>query len=234
MHNKGVNISFFCGFKSRNSDKTAPTLINPVQVLSGRLFVLTQLLKWNIIRLHFVLSLSKMRNEKMSWQRNVRNAHALPSSDIHSQRLLSRQSFSLFQIHRRDSIQSADYIANYFFLNLRVSQAIIKNLKWRISGDNIPITFGKFATLLVQKLKILGKKLTCSQYRHWQFLLSLNIINFWTYDVTNFPKVSKIMSPWIHYFRFSISVLETLELEWQCSQYLELNPTCDIVPVFLF
>ena len=26
--------------------------------------------------------------------------------------------------------------------------------------------------------------------------------------------------------RFSISVLETLTFEWQCSQYLELNPAC--------
>ena len=27
--------------------------------------------------------------------------------------------------------------------------------------------------------------------------------------------------------RFSIVVLETLKFEWQCSQYLELNPTCE-------
>ena len=26
--------------------------------------------------------------------------------------------------------------------------------------------------------------------------------------------------------RFSIFVLETLKFEWQCSQYLDLNPTC--------
>ena len=28
------------------------------------------------------------------------------------------------------------------------------------------------------------------------------------------------------YLRFSIVVLETLKFEWQCCQYLELNPTC--------
>ena len=28
-------------------------------------------------------------------------------------------------------------------------------------------------------------------------------------------------------FIFTIFVLETLKLEWQCSQYLELNPTCE-------
>ena len=26
--------------------------------------------------------------------------------------------------------------------------------------------------------------------------------------------------------RFSIFVLDTLKFEWQCSQYIELNPTC--------
>ena len=31
------------------------------------------------------------------------------------------------------------------------------------------------------------------------------------------------------HLRFSIVVLETLKFEWQCSQYLELNPTCDHV-----
>ena len=60
--------------------------------------------------------------------------------------------------HRRDSIHGTDYIANYFFLNLRVSKAKIENLKWWISGDIIPPTFRKFVTFLVQKLKILGKK----------------------------------------------------------------------------
>ena len=60
--------------------------------------------------------------------------------------------------HRCDSIQGTDYIATYFFLNLRISRAKIENLKWRIGGDIIPLTFGKFVTLLVQKLKMLGKK----------------------------------------------------------------------------
>ena len=40
-----------------------------------------------------------------------------------------------------------------------------------------------------------------------------------------FPKVSGIIFSPIGHFRFSIFALETLELEWQCSQYLELNPT---------
>ena len=31
--------------------------------------------------------------------------------------------------HRRDSIQGTDYIATYFFLNLRISKAKIENLK---------------------------------------------------------------------------------------------------------
>ena len=46
------------------------------------------------------------------------------------------------------------------------------------------------------------------------------------YDVTNFMKVSGIMSPSICHFRFLIFVLETLQIEWQCTQYLGLSPTC--------
>ena len=57
-------------------------------------------------------------------------------------------------------------------------------------------------------------------------LLSLNILSFWTYGLTNFLKVGGKISPPIRHFRFSIFLLETLELEWQCSQYLEFNPTC--------
>ena len=61
--------------------------------------------------------------------------------------------------HRCDSIQGTDYIANYFFLNLRVSRTKIYNLKRQIGGDIIPLTFRKFVTSLVQKLKILGNKI---------------------------------------------------------------------------
>ena len=43
--------------------------------------------------------------------------------------------------------------------------------------------------------------------------------------LSNFPMVTGIIPPQIRHFRFSIFALETLELEWQCSQYLELNPT---------
>ena len=57
------------------------------------------------------------------------------------------------QDHRHDSIQGTDYIANYFFLNLKVSRTTIENLRWRFSGDIIPLTFGKFVTLLVQNLR---------------------------------------------------------------------------------
>ena len=38
-------------------------------------------------------------------------------------------------------------------------------------------------------------------------------------------QIGKI-SPPIHHFRFSIFIQEMLKFEWQCSQYLELNPTC--------
>ena len=55
-----------------------------------------------------------------------------------------------------------------------------------------------------------------------------NKLRVWTNDVTNILKVTQIISPQTSYFRFSIFVLEALKFEWQCSQYLELNPTCDL------
>ena len=79
----------------------------------------------------------------------------LPIGHILSLALLSDATELL---HMSDSIQGTDYIATYFFLNLKVSRAKIENLKWRIGGDIIPLTFGKFVTLLVQKLKTLRKK----------------------------------------------------------------------------
>ena len=98
-----------------------------------------------------------------------------------------------------------------------------ENLKWWFGGDIILLTFRKFVTTLVQKL-------TGNQYPDWQYLLSLNILSFSTYHVINFPKVSGIKSSPNYHFRFPIFVLETFKLQWQCSQYLELNPTCaDVV-----
>ena len=55
--------------------------------------------------------------------------------------------------HRRDSIQGTDYIANPFFLNLKVSRTTIENLRWQFGGDIIQVTFGKSVTSLVPKLK---------------------------------------------------------------------------------
>ena len=60
---------------------------------------------------------------------------------------------------------------------------------------------------------------------YWNAFLLLNILSFWTNNVTNFPKVIRLMSLPICCFRFSIFVLETLKFEWQCNQYLQLNPT---------
>ena len=51
----------------------------------------------------------------------------------------------------------------------------------------------KIGNIVGPKLKILGRELTCSQYIDGQFLLSPNILSFWTYDVTNFSKVSGII-----------------------------------------
>ena len=43
--------------------------------------------------------------------------------------------FLFFLIHKRDSIQDTDYIANPFFMNLKVSRTTIDNLRWQFSGD---------------------------------------------------------------------------------------------------
>ena len=68
-------------------------------------------------------------------------------------------------------------------------------------------------------------KLSCSQY----FFVNTIFLIFWTNDVTNFPKVMKLISLLNCHLIFSILVLETLKFECQCNQYLELNPTCDMV-----
>ena len=69
-------------------------------------------------------------------------------------------------------------------------------------------------------------KLIGSQYFVAQFLWTYFFLSCWTNDVTNFPKVMNLMSSPNCYLRFSIVVLETLKFEWQCSQYLELKPSC--------
>ena len=55
-----------------------------------------------------------------------------------------------------------------------------------------------------------------------------------TNDVTNFQKDMKLMFSLACHLRFLIVIPETLEFEWQCSQYLELNPTCVARELYLF
>ena len=45
-------------------------------------------------------------------------------------------------MHRSDSMWGTDYIANPFFLNLKVSGTAIQNLSWPLSGEIIQVTFG--------------------------------------------------------------------------------------------
>ena len=72
-------------------------------------------------------------------------------------------------------------------------------------------------------------KLIGSQYLIAQFLWTHLFLSSWTNDVTNFQKVMKLIASLNCHLRFSIFVLETFKFEWQCSQYLELNPTFDNV-----
>ena len=57
----------------------------------------------------------------------------------------------------------------------------------------------------------------------YKSILLPNILGFWNNDVS---KITQIVSSLTCHLRFSIFVIQTLKSEWQCSQYLELNPTC--------
>ena len=50
-----------------------------------------------------------------------------------------------------------------------------------------------------------------SQGTDYKSVFFLIFLSFWTNDVTNFPKISGLMSPAICRFRFSIFGLETLK-----------------------
>ena len=92
-----------------------------------------------------------------------------------------------------------------------------------MGGEIIHVTFWKFVTLLVQKLLCYKNCATLgTDSGYWIFFFSC-----WTNDVTNFLNVIWIISPLTCHFRFLIVVLKAFKFEWQCSQYLILNPTCD-------
>ena len=50
-----------------------------------------------------------------------------------------------------ETIQGTDYIANPFFLYLKVSRTTIENLRWQFSGDIIWGTFRKSVTPKLKK-----------------------------------------------------------------------------------
>ena len=85
------------------------------------------------------------------------------------------------------------------------------NLRWQFSGDIIWKNMNK---------------LISSKYLVAQFLWTNFFLSCWTNDVTKFLKVMKLLSAPNCHLGFSTSVLETIKLEWQCSQYLELNRAC--------
>ena len=88
----------------------------------------------------------------------------------------------------------------------------------------------KFVTSYVQKLKILRENLIFSQGTDYKSVFLPNIFSFWTNNVTNFPKVSGIISSLGSSF-WSCNLcprkpLSSRRSNWQRSQYVELNPTC--------
>ena len=94
------------------------------------------------------------------------------------------------------------------FFNLRVSRINCENLKQQIRRDINCVTFRKYITLLIQKLKLIW--LTTNHF--------LNLISyvFCSNDVTNFLNATLL----ICHFRFKIIVLTTTKFECQCSHYL--------------
>ena len=94
----------------------------------------------------------------------------------------------------------------YCNLSLRVSRTKIKNLRWQVSEDINFITCGKFVTSLVQKLK----KKMCSRNYESRYWLQISLFTFF---LTNFLKVTWIISPLTCHLRFSIFVLETFKFK---------------------
>ena len=95
--------------------------------------------------------------------------------------------------------------------HLRVSRTKIEKLRLQFGEDINFITFRKFVTLLVQqpKNKYIHKNFST---KHWLPIgLFTFFLKFWTNDVTDFPKVTFIISPKNCHLRFSIVVLETFK-----------------------
>ena len=70
------------------------------------------------------------------------------------------------------------------------------------------------------------------QITDYQSVYSHYFLSFGTNDVTDFLKVTRIISPPNHHLRFSIVVPETFKFRKKglaCAQYLELNHACDKV-----
>ena len=166
-----------------------------------RVALATLLCKIKFYRI-FLSNSIKFTRDHLPWQRSSSSTF----QSNYCERLLS-----VLIWHRCDWIQGTDYIANPFFLSLRITRTKIKNLRWEVFGDIIQVTFCKFVT------SKLANKLICNKYLDSYFQ---------TDNVTHFPKVMKLMSSSNCHLNFSIFVLETLKFECQCSQYLEFNPIC--------
>ena len=95
------------------------------------------------------------------------------------------------QEHRCDSMWGTDYIAYPFFMNLKVSRTTIENLRWQFVGDIILVTFRKFVTSLVQKLKKMWINWLVVSTLLQNFCEHNFFLSFWTNDVMNFPKVMR-------------------------------------------
>ena len=85
----------------------------------------------------------------------------------------------------------------------------IEKLNWQMGEDINCITFWKFVTSLVQKLKILGIQTDCSQYFDSQFLWTPDIFGcFGATMLQNFQRIQKLMYSADCYFKFSIITIK--------------------------
>ena len=76
------------------------------------------------------------------------------------------------------------------------------------------MTFEKFVTSSVQKVKILGVQKSVIQGADYKSVCLPNVLSFCTNNLTNLPKVTKLMTSPNCHFRLVFFVTENLKFEW--------------------
>ena len=89
-------------------------------------------------------------------------------------------------------------------------------------------------TSLVQQQQYTSSQKLCNRILNTTQFIVIFFFSFWTKDITEFQKITWIISQPNCHLRFLIVVLETSRNsrrnDWQCSQYQELNHICALWP----